>query len=63
MVYETCKSLIETGFENNSFMTRELMVLQVEMFNVAGSITEEEYNELKLLLHPVVEEPVQEPQI
>lgn len=50
MIYENCKSVIEAGFENQSFMTKELMILQVEMFNIAGKFSPEEYDELKALL-------------
>ena len=60
MIYEKCKEVIEAGFENQSYMTKDLMILQVEMFNVAGKFTElGQYDELISLLNPPIEEIVE----
>lgn len=43
MVYELLKKVIE---QQNSFMTREMVMLQIEFFYEAGRITEEERDRL-----------------
>lgn len=56
MIYELLETAIE---QQNSFMTRDMVMLQVEFFYTAGRITEEERNRLLEKLNPVVEEEKQ----
>ena len=53
MVYELLKRVIE---QQNPFMTKDMIRLQIEFFYTAGRITEEERNRLLEKLNPVVEE-------
>ncbi len=43
MVYELLKRVIS---QKNSFMTTDMIMLQIEFFYTAGKLTEEQYNEL-----------------
>ena len=43
MVYELLKRVIS---QKNSFMTTDMIILQIEFFYTAGKLTEEQYNEL-----------------
>lgn len=52
MIYELLETAIE---QQNSFMTRDMVMLQIEFFYTAGRITEEERDELTKKLNPVVE--------
>lgn len=49
MVYELLKRVIE---QQNSFMTKDMIMLQIEFFYTAGKLTEEQYNELLAMLMP-----------
>ena len=49
MVYELLKRVIE---QQNPFMTKDMIRLQIEFFYTAGRLTEEERNELLNLLEP-----------
>ena len=53
MIYELLETAIE---QQNSFMTRDMVMLQIEFFFTAGRITEEERSKLLEKLNPVVEE-------
>ncbi|MSS43800.1 hypothetical protein FYJ27_08670 [Anaerosalibacter bizertensis] len=55
MIYELLETAIE---QQNSFMTRDMVMLQIEFFYTAGRITEEERNRLLEKLNPVVEEEI-----
>ena len=47
------KELIKRAItQNNPFMTKDMMRLQIEFFYTAGRLTEEERNELLNLLEP-----------
>ncbi len=43
MVYELLKRVIS---QKNSFMTTDMIMLQIEFFYTVGKLTEEQYNEL-----------------
>ena len=50
MIYE----LLEGAIKNPSpYMDKLTIELQVEFFKVAGKLTQEEYDKLKLMLNPV----------
>lgn len=53
MVYELLKRAIE---QKNSFMTMDIIRLQIEFFYTAGRLTEQEHNELMHLLDPTGED-------
>lgn len=50
MVYELLEKAIE---QQNSFMTREMVMLQIEFFHTAGKLTDEEKDKLLNKLNPV----------
>ena len=49
MIFELLKRAIE---QKNSFMTEDMIRLQIEFFYTAGRLTETEYNELVEMLTP-----------
>ena len=57
MIYKLLETAIE---QQNSFMTRDMIMLQIEFFYTAGRITEEERSKLLEKLNPVVEEEIED---
>lgn len=49
MVYELLKRVIQ---QQNSYMTKDMILLQIEFFYTAGKLTDEQYTELKAMLIP-----------
>ena len=54
MVYELLKRVIE---QQNPFMTKDMLKLQIEFFYTAGRLTEEDRDELLNLLEPAATNP------
>ena len=60
MIYQLLKKAIE---QKNTFMTPDMIALQIQFFLATGKITAEEADELMGMLYPpepVVEEPIAE---
>ena len=56
MIYQLLKTAIA---QKNSFMSSEMIELQIQFFSSVGKITEQETQELTELLHPKVAEIVE----
>lgn len=55
MIYELLNTAID---QKNSFMTKEMIELQIEFFFEAGRISDTERETLLNKLNPIVDEPV-----